>query len=81
VHPWRASRHYYPIKAHILDVVFYQILAGIRTHILIISGDFDMGEGLSKCPYLLDIYRRCNVDPTMTDINADLHLFSVIRDS
>jgi hypothetical protein len=73
VHPGRASRYHHPINAIVSDIVLNQILARIRAHILIISGDFDMGEGLSKCPDLFDIYCRRNVDSTMTDINADLH--------
>jgi hypothetical protein len=73
VHPRRASRYHHPINAIVSDIVLNQFLARIRAHILIISGDFDMGKGLSKCPDPFDIYCRRNVDSTMTDIDTDLH--------
>jgi hypothetical protein len=80
VHSGGASRYHHPINAIVSDIVLNQILTRIRTHILIISGNRDMRKRLSKCLYLLDIYRSRNVDSTMTDINADFHGFSVIRD-
>jgi len=73
VHSRRARGYHHPINAIVSDIVLNQILTRIRTHILIIPSDLDMGEGLSKFPHLLDIYRSCNVNSTMTDINADLH--------
>jgi hypothetical protein len=77
MHSRRTGGHDHPINAVVSDVVLDQILTGIRTHILIISGDGDSGKGLGISPYLFDIYCRSNVDTTMTDINTDFHSLNV----
>src|SRR4030043_857480 len=79
VHSWRTGSNYDPIDTKISDVIFNEILTRIGTHILIISGNGDMGKGLGEYRYLLNIPGRCNIDPTMTDIYTDLHHFIAWR--
>jgi len=73
VHSWGTGSHYNPIETQILDIILNEILTGIRTHILIISGDRNMGESLCEGRHSIDIYSSGNVNPTMTDVNAYLH--------
>jgi hypothetical protein len=78
VHPGRASSDDYPVNAAVSDIVLNQVLAGVGTHVLIISGDGDMGKGFGKCRHLFDVNRCRNIDSAMTDKNADFHFSNVV---
>jgi hypothetical protein len=73
MHSWRTGRYHDPVNAQILNIVLDPVLTGIRTHILIVSGNGHMGKSPGKNRDLLNIDRGRNIDSAMTDINADLH--------
>jgi len=73
MHSWGARRYYDPVNTQIFNIGLNPVLTGVRTHILIVSGNGHMGKGSSKGCDLLNIDRGCNVDSAMADINADFH--------
>ena len=73
VHPGRAGGHHHALKTKRPDVVLDQFLPGIGAHILIVASNGDIGQGLSKGRYLVNIHRIRDIDAAMTDIKTDLH--------
>jgi hypothetical protein len=76
MHSWRTGRYHHPVDTEIFNIGLNQVLTGIGTHILIVSGNGHMGKSPGKNRDLLNIDRGRNIDSAMTDINADLHQFT-----
>jgi len=73
MHPRGTGSHYDPIDAKTFNVIFNEILTGVRTHILIIPGHGDMGKGLGERRQLFNVDRCRNINSTMTDVYTNLH--------
>jgi hypothetical protein len=78
VHSRRAGSHDYSVNATISDIVLDQVLAGVGTHVLIISSHSHMGKGFGKGCHLLDIDRCRNINSTVTDKNAYFHFSNAV---
>jgi hypothetical protein len=59
--PWGAGSHNHPVKAQFLYVLFDQLLARVRTHVGIGSGDSNSLKALCPFGHGLTIHGSGNV--------------------
>ena len=68
---WTAGSHHQAIQTIFFDILLNHLLAGIRTHELVISGDRNVLKTPRKFRYLLNIHLAGNVHATMADIKSN----------
>jgi hypothetical protein len=77
VHPGRAGSNDDPFQGELLDILFDEILARIRTEVAIIPGDLHSGQVAGESDKLFAIDRGCDIGPAVADIDADVFFHSI----
>jgi hypothetical protein len=62
---------YHPIQRELADVLFDQVLSGIRTKIAIVSGRLHSGKGAGKTGKFVTIDCGGDIGAAVTDVDTD----------
>ncbi len=73
MHRGCARCYYDTVELVLLNIAHDEILAWIRTHIGVVSGDGNLRMVFGNVLDCLHIHMVRNIDPAMTDVNTDLH--------
>ena len=77
MHSREAGGDDHPIDGEFTDILLDEILAGVRTEIMVVPGYLDSGKGAGKRGEFMTIDRGSDIRTTVTDVNT--YLFFLFR--
>jgi hypothetical protein len=79
MHSRRAGSDHHPVDGEFADILFDQILSGVRAEITVIPGCLHSGKGAGETGKFMTINCGSDIGTTVTDIDTDFLFHKVTK--